>query len=83
MCSGTGLKHLDDSEALIEFSNDMDNIYENSQKCNPDKEQKILIVVDELITDMLSNNKPNRKRNLIEIERGRKLLIFFVFITQY
>ena len=38
MCSGTGLKHLDDSEALIEFSNDMDNIYENSQKCNPDKE---------------------------------------------
>ena len=38
MCSDTGLKHLDDSEALIEFSNDMDNIYENSKKCNPHKD---------------------------------------------
>ena len=33
----------------------MDNIYENIGEYNPSKERKILIVIDDMIADMLSN----------------------------
>ena len=33
----------------------MDNIYENIEEYNPSKERKILIVIDDMIADMLSN----------------------------
>ena len=51
----TGLKYLNDSKAFIEYSNDMDNIYKNIEKYNPNKKRKILIVFDDMIADMLSN----------------------------
>ena len=46
-------------KAFIEYSNDMDDIYKNIEECNPNKKQKILIVFDDLIADMLSNKKIN------------------------
>ena len=46
-------------KAFIEYSNDMDDIYKNIEECNPNKKQKILIVFDDLIADMLSNKKVN------------------------
>ena len=55
----TGLKYLNDSKAFIEYSNDMDDIYKNIEECNPNKKQKILIVFDDMIADMLSNKKLN------------------------
>ena len=39
-----GLKHLDDSEAFIEYSDDMDDIYKNIEEYNPNKKHKILIL---------------------------------------
>ena len=33
----------------------MDDIYENINEYNPSKERKILIVFDDMISDMLSN----------------------------
>ena len=33
----TDLKHLNDSKAFIEYSNDMDHIYKNIEKYNPNK----------------------------------------------
>ena len=77
----TRLKHFNDSEALIEYLNDMGDIYENIEKYNPNKKRKILIVFDDMIADMLSN----KKLKPIETElfiRGRKLNISLVFITQ-
>ena len=53
----TGLKYLNDSKALIEYSNDMDDIYKNIEECNPNKKRKILIVFDDIIADMLGNKK--------------------------
>ena len=38
----------------------MDNIYENTEKYNPNKKQKILIVFDYMVADMLSNKKLNQ-----------------------
>ena len=68
----TGFKYLNDSKAFIECSNDMDDIYKNIEEYNPNKKQKILIVFDDMIADMLNN----KNLNLIVTElfiRGRKL----------
>ena len=36
----TGLRHLNDSKAFIEYTNDMDDIYENKEEYNPNKKRK-------------------------------------------
>ena len=59
----------------------MDDIYTNIEEYSPNKKQKLLIVFDDKIADMLSN----KKVNLIVTElfsRRRKLIISLVFITQ-
>ena len=59
----------------------MDDIYKNVEEYNPNKKRKMLIIFDDMITDMLSNKKINK----IVIElfvRRRKLNISLVFITQ-
>ena len=53
----TGLKHNNYSKAFIEYSNNMVDIYKNIEYYNPNKKQKILIVSDDMIADMLSNKK--------------------------
>ena len=55
----TGLKHINDSKAFIEYSNDMDEIHKNIEEYNPYKTRKILIVLDYMIADMLSNKRLN------------------------
>ena len=59
----------------------MDDIYKNIEEYNSNKEDKILIVFDDMIPDMLSNKKLNPIVNKLLI-RGRKLNIPLVFITQ-
>ena len=59
----------------------MNDIYKNVEEYNPNKEQKILIVFDDMIADMLSNKKLNPIVTELFI-RGRKLNISLVFITQ-
>ena len=77
----TGLMYLNDSNAFIEYSNDMDHIYKNIEKYNPNKRRKTLIVFDDMIADMLNNIKLYSIVNELFI-RGRKLNITFAFITQ-
>ena len=76
-----GLKHFNDPKAFIEYSNDMHDVYKNIDDCNPDKENKILIVFDDMIADMINNKKLNSIVTELFI-RGRKLNISLVFITQ-
>ena len=45
---------LNDSKAFIEYSNDMDKIYKNIEKYNPNKKRKILIVFDDMIANKLN-----------------------------
>ena len=56
----------------------MNDIYKNVEEYNPNKEQKILIVFDDMIADMLSNKKLNPIVTELFI-RGRKLNISIVF----
>ena len=77
----TGLKYLNNSKDFIEYSNDADDIYKNIEECNPNKKQKILIVLDDVIPDILSNRKLNPIVNELFI-RERKLNISLVFIAK-
>ena len=52
-----GSKHCNDSKIFIEYSNDMDDIYETFEEYHPYKKCKTLIVFDDMIADMLSNKK--------------------------
>ena len=37
------INHLKDPKDFIEYSNDMNNVYKNTDNYNPDKENKILM----------------------------------------
>ena len=74
---GVGINHFNDHKAFIEYSNDMHIVYKNINHYNPNKENKTLIVFDDMIQ--------NKKLNSIVTElfiRGRKLNISLVFMTQ-
>ena len=80
-CKGVNLKRCCSFKAFIEYLNDIDDIYKNIKDYNLIKEFKILIVLDNMISDMLSIEK----RNLIVTElfiAGRKPNISLGFITQ-
>ena len=72
--------HFKDPKGFIEYSNDMHDVYKNIDDYNPDKENKILIVFDDMNADMI-HDKLNSVVTKLFI-RGRKLNISFVFITQ-
>ena len=52
------IKHSwNDSNALIECSNIMDDAYENIDNYNPSRKRKVLIAFDDMIADIMSNEK--------------------------
>ena len=63
----------------MEYSNDMQDVHKNIEDYNPIKKRKVLIIFDDMISDMINNNKLNPTGLFI---RGRKLNISIVFITQ-
>ena len=78
---GVGINHFKDLEAFIEYSDDMCNVYRNINYYNPGKQNKILIVFDDMIADMIQNEKLNSIVTELFIS-GRKLNISLAFITQ-
>ena len=76
-----GVKYFNDPKAFIEYSNDIQDVYNNINDYRPDKENKILIVFDDMIADMINNKKLNSIVTELFI-RGRKLNISLVFIMQ-
>ena len=78
---GAAINHFKDHKAFIEYSNVMRNIYKNINHYNPNKENKILIVFDGMIADMIQNKKLNSIVTELFI-RGRKINISLVFIAQ-
>ena len=58
----------------------MDNIYKNIEEYNPNKKRKIFIVFDDMIPDMINNQKLNPIVTELFI-RSRKLNSSLVFIT--
>ena len=46
---GTGIKHLNDPKAFIEYSQCMDCVYNNIDDYNPTRKRKTLIVFDDMM----------------------------------
>ena len=78
---GVGINHFKDPNDFIKYSNDMHDVYKNINDYNPDKENKILIVFDDMIVEMIHNKKLNSVVSELFI-RGRKQNISLVVITQ-
>ena len=74
------LDHFKDPKAFMENSNDMRDVYINTEDYNAGKKRKILIVFDDMIADMINNKKLNPVVTELLI-RGRKLNLSVVFIT--
>ena len=68
----TDIKNFNDSKAFIEYSNDMNDIYNNIEENNPNKRRKILVVVHKILNPIVTEL----------FIRGRKLNTSLVFITQ-
>ena len=70
----TELKHFNDSKGFIEYLLDVNDVCKNIEEYYPNKKQKILIVFDNMIVDMLSDKKLNTVLTELFI-RDRKLNI--------
>ena len=76
-----GIKNLNDPYAFIEYSDDMNDVYENINNCNKNRDKKVLIVFDDMIADIEYNK--NFKRIIKELfYRARKRNVSIIFITQ-
>ena len=75
-----GIKLVNYSNAFIEYSNTMDDVYENIDNYNSSRKRKILIIFDDMIADIMTNKKFQSIIKELFI-RCRKLNVSLVFIT--
>ena len=76
-----GIKNLKDKNAFIEYSNNMDDIYDDINDYNKKRKRKVLIVFDDMISHVMSNKKAQQVLKELFI-RCRKLNISLYFLTQ-
>ena len=76
-----GIKNLNDPHAFIEYSDDMNDVYENINNYNKNRDKKMLIVFDDMTADIEYNK--NFKQIIKELfYRACKINASIVFITQ-
>ena len=76
-----GIKNLNDPHVFIEYSNDMDDVFDNINNYNKNRVKKVLITFDDMIADIIRSEKFKAIVKELFI-RYRKLNISIVFITQ-
>ena len=76
-----GIKNLNDTTALIEYSNNMDDIYDDINDYTSKRMRKVLNVFDDMIADVMTNKKFQAIIKELFI-RCRKLNISLEFITK-
>ena len=80
-CEKVGINHFNDPKAFMEYSNDMQDVYKNIEDYNPIKKRKVLIIFDDIIANMINNNKLSPIVTELFI-RGRKLKIFLLSLLR-
>ena len=76
-----GIKNLNDPHAFIEYSDDMNDVLDDINDYNKNRDEKVLIVFDDMIADI----EYNKYFKLIIKElfyRAHKIKVSIVFITQ-
>ena len=76
-----GIKKFKKATAFIDYSKTIDNVYENLEDPNPTKERKVLIVFDDMMTDIEANKKLTRIFTELLLW-GRILKISVAFMLQ-
>ena len=76
-----GIKTLKNQKPFIDYSQTLDDVYENLEDYNSTKKMRVLIANDDMIADMESNKKlsPIITKSFL---RGRKINVLIVFISQ-
>ena len=77
-----GIKSLNDPNAFIEYSNTMDDVYDNIDDYNSKRKRKVLIVFDDMIADITTNK---RFQAIIKefFIRCRKLMFHLYLLQSY
>ena len=76
-----GIKNLNDPHAFIEYSDDMEDVLDDTNNYNKNRDKKVLIVFDDMIADIEYNKI--FKRIIKELfYRARKINVSILFITQ-
>ena len=75
-----GIKNFKTPKAFIDYSQTIDDIYENLEDYNPTNKRRLLTVLDDMIADIECNKKvsPIVAESFL---RGRELNISLVFIS--
>ena len=81
LINGRGIETLKNPKAFIDYSQTIDDVYENLEDYNPVKKRRVLKVFDDVIADMQSNKKLSPVVTELFL-KGRKLNISLVFISQ-
>ena len=76
-----GIKNLNYPNAFIEYSNDMNDVLDDINNYNENRDKKVLIIFDEMITDFMRSEKFKATVKELFI-RCRNLNISIVFIRQ-
>ena len=75
------IENLKNQKTFTDYSQTIDDVYEDLEDYNPTKKRRVLIVFDDIIADLKSNK--NLSPIVTELFlRGKKLNISLVFISQ-
>ena len=69
---------MKDPNAFIDYSQAIHNVYGYLEDCNPRRKRRVLIVFDDIISDMESNKKLGPKVSDLFL-RGRKRFFTILF----
>ena len=75
------IKKLKDPKSFIDYSQTIDDVYENLEDYNPTKKRRVLPVFDDMTVDIESNEKLSPIVTELLL-REIKFNILFVFISQ-
>ena len=56
-CEKVGIENLKNPKAFIDYSQTIDDVYENLEDYNPTKKKRVFKVFDDMIADKESNKK--------------------------
>ena len=75
-----GIEHFKNPKAFNDYSQTIDDVYENLEDCNPTKKRGVLIVFDDMIADLEYNKILNPKVTELFL-RGENLIFPFFYIA--
>ena len=71
-----GFEKLKIPKAFVDYSQTIDYVYENLEDYNPTKKRRVLIVSDDLIADIESNEKISLKVTELFLRGRNKTFLF-------